>query len=83
VVISAVYALFGNVSNRQLNSDILREYTMNIFEKFDKFQHGYLTMEDFLAFCLKVRIEILLKKFFFFDIFLRIQSSFNRLKLYV
>ena len=55
IIISGVYALLGNVSNRQYNSETIREHTIMIFEKFDKLHHGYITIEDFISLCLKVK----------------------------
>jgi Ca2+-binding EF-hand superfamily protein len=71
VIISAVYALLGNVSNQHYNHETLREHATIVFQKFDKLNQGYITIEDFLSFCLKVRNPICTeKKIFFFEIFL-------------
>jgi len=70
VIISAVYALLGNVSNQHDNHETLREHATIVFQKFDKLHQGYITIEDFLSFCLKVRNPISIEKFFFFEIFL-------------
>jgi len=69
VIISAVYALLGNVANRQCSSNSLREYAKDVFGKFDEFNRGYLTLEDFIAFCLKVKEKNYQKKNIYLFIF--------------
>ena len=69
MIISAVYALLGNVANRQCSSNSLREYAKDVFGRFDEFNRGYLTLEDFIAFCLKVKEKKLQKKKYLFIYF--------------
>lgn len=82
MIVSAVYALLGHSSNCHIDSEITEEHTSIVFQKFDKLHRGYVTLQDFIKLCLEVKN--------FFDknrrkprFFPRIQSSFNRLKLYV
>ncbi|CAF1101814.1 unnamed protein product [Adineta steineri] len=53
VIICAVYSLLGNVSNRNYDHETIREHTAIVFQKFDKSQRGYITVQDFISFCSK------------------------------
>ncbi|CAF0826663.1 unnamed protein product [Rotaria sordida] len=52
VIVCAVYSLLGNVSNPCCDLETIREHTATVFQRFDKLHHGYITMEDFMSFCL-------------------------------
>ncbi|UJR38235.1 hypothetical protein I4U23_030908 [Adineta vaga] len=51
-IICAVYSLLGNVSSPRYDLDIIREHTAFVFQRFDKLHQGYITMQDFMSFCL-------------------------------
>lgn len=55
VIICAVYSLLGNVSSPRYDIETTREHTAHVFQKFDKSQQGYVTIQDFMSFCLSVR----------------------------
>ncbi|CAF1605287.1 unnamed protein product, partial [Adineta ricciae] len=52
VTIRAVYSLLGNVSSPRYDLDTIREHTAFVFQRFDKLHHGYITIQDFMSFCL-------------------------------
>ena len=58
MIICAVYSLLGNVSNQHYDHETVREHTTIVFQKFDKLHRGYITIQDFISFCLKVRYLI-------------------------
>ncbi|CAF1224705.1 unnamed protein product [Adineta ricciae] len=53
LILCAIYSLLGNVANRHYDHETIREHTMNVFQKFDKLHRGYLTVQDFVSYCLK------------------------------
>ena len=57
VIVSAVYSLLGNVSSARHDLDVAREHTATVFQRFDKSHQGYITIQDFVSFCLNVRLE--------------------------
>ncbi|CAM4810413.1 unnamed protein product [Rotaria magnacalcarata] len=52
VIVCAVYALLGNVASPCCDLETIREHTTTVFQRFDKSHQGYITMEDFMSFCL-------------------------------
>jgi hypothetical protein len=54
VIICAVYSLLGNVSNQRYDHETVRKHTAIVFQKFDKSHRGYVNVQDFISFCLKV-----------------------------
>ncbi len=54
MIICAVYSLLGNVSNQRYDHETVRKHTAIVFQKFDKSHRGYVNVQDFISFCLKV-----------------------------
>lgn len=52
VIVCAVYSLLGNVSTPRYDLETTREHTATVFQRFDKAHQGYITIQDFLSFCL-------------------------------
>ena len=54
MIVCAVYSLFGSVSTPCFDPEVIRKHTDTIFQRFDKLHQGYITVEDFMSFCLNV-----------------------------
>ncbi len=59
LIICAVYSLLGNVSSPRYDLETTREHTATVFQRFDKLHQGYITIQDFMSFCLNVNEKIL------------------------
>ena len=55
MIIYAVYSLLGNDSSSPLDPEIVSEHANVIFERFDRLHQGYITIQDFVGFCSKVK----------------------------
>ena len=49
----------GNRSNQMNDLETLQQHANAVFQKFDKFNQGYITIENFMSFCLQVSCSIL------------------------
>jgi Ca2+-binding EF-hand superfamily protein len=52
VIVCAVYSLLGNVSSPRYDLETIREHTATVFQRFDKLHQGFITIQDFMSFCL-------------------------------
>ena len=59
IIICAIYSLLGNRSNQMNDLETLQQHANAVFQKFDKFNQGYITIENFMSFCLQVSCSIL------------------------
>ncbi len=50
-----MYSLLGNVSSPRYDLETIREHTAIVFQRFDKLHQGYITIQDFMSFCLNVK----------------------------
>ncbi len=50
-----MYSLLGNVSSPRYDLETTREHTAIVFQRFDKLHQGYITIQDFMSFCLNVK----------------------------
>jgi len=59
-----VYSLLGNVSSPRYDLETIQEHTAIVFQRFDKLHQGYITIQDFMSFCLNVNANISKSKVF-------------------
>ena len=57
LIVCAVYSLLGNVATPRFDLETTREHTAIVFQRFDKLHQGYITIQDFMSFCLSVIIK--------------------------
>lgn len=55
VIVCAVYSLLGNVSSPRYDLETIRAHTTTVFQRFDKLHQGFITIQDFMSFCLSVK----------------------------
>lgn len=86
-VVYSVYALLGTDSSQLSGCRSVEEHAKTIFEKFNRSQEGFIIVEDFVNFCLKVwtKDKSFLEFFRENNVFPfpRTQLSFNRSSLFV